>query len=162
MPSCSYIYLQRYQLYCNKVSYERTLNKIVCKVGEECFIYDKKIQITQTVCLTTILWATLEYTKERKCYTKCHITRYVEKERERTKSLFIKGWLTIIRQTTLRINILLWSHDNITYIRAIRKIRSQLTILLYDWTFFLKFPCFLLCFICLIMMTSEITVIPHV
>ena len=87
-----------------------------------CSIYDKKIQITQTVCLTTKLWATLE-TKVREESTIQKLSNEQETKREGEKSHFIKGWLTIISQTTLRINILLWSHDNIiTCIRNIFKI----------------------------------------
>ena len=86
------------------------------------------IQITQTVCLTTKLWATLE-TKVGEESAIQNLSNEQETKGEGEKSHFIKGWLTIISQTTLRINILLWSHDTVTYIRTIIKIRIRLFLL---------------------------------
>ena len=132
------MYLISFSIYniATKFAMRRFLNKMfVCSLEGRwriCSIYDKKIQITQTVCLTTKLWATLE-TKVREESAIQNLSNEQETKGEGEKSHFIKGWLTIISQTTLRINILLWSHDNIiTCIRTIFKFLFQ-TYLIFDW-----------------------------
>ena len=141
------MYLISFSIYniATKFAMRRFLNKMfVCSLEGRwriCSIYDKKIQITQTVCLTTKLWATLE-TKVREESAIQNLSNEQETKGEGEKSHFIKGWLTIISQTTLRINILLWSHDNIASIRTIKKIRSQLHLLVSNWTVFSTFYVF--------------------
>ena len=127
-----------------------------------CSIYDKKIQITQTVCLTTKLWATLETKVREESAIQNSLTNKRQRESGREKSLHKRLINDHKSNHITNKHTIMVSRQYYYLYKDHFEILSQLHFIFFNvsnWTFANEF--FTIKSYLLIMMTTLITLIPH-